>query len=705
MAEPVPLKYRGFISYSHRDTTWAKWLQRGLEGFKIDKDLAGRETARGAIPESLRPIFRDREDFVAGDTLSEQTLEALDASQALIVICSPASAKSHYVNEEIRLFESRHPDRQIIPLIIDGTPDDPEDECFPSALKFKVSASGEITTESDQPLGADVRDEGDGKDLALAKVIAGLLGLSSDDVFRRAERERRATLRRKRGIQISIGVLAFLLVAAGVGWSKQDYLKDRYHWLAFMGPRVLTSDEERVLRPKDEFTECARGCPAMVVIPSGAFVMGSAREKEFEDPPHQVAIDKPFAVSKFEITFDDWNACVNYGDCSRRLSDGRRGHGQQPVATVEWTDAKRYAAWLSRMTGKTYRLLSEAEWEYAARAGTQSAYPWGDEVGNGNANCTDCGSQFDFAAPTGSFAPNAFGLYDMNGNVSEWVEDVWHSNYKGAPSDGSARVAGFTLDDRVVRGGSFVETANEIHSASRRPSDPDNHSPFYGFRIARTLSTELGSSSVATSNRRVERGTSLNFAGVYRLTGTHPTGTYSGILAILDAGFEVALTRWTENGRAHGTAQVVGEKLVAYWSKAGPVTYSFDANGMLEGKWPDGQTTEMAHPQAFAAPKPVVLREGSYNVEGRYPSGDAYAGTVTISEQPGPYSHLAYHLSWKIGQSSYQGDGEFFGNILIVEWGASTPAVYALEKNGRLSGLYGGGRGSETVDLNLPGAR
>jgi hypothetical protein len=172
------------------------------------------------------------------------------------------------------------------------------------------------------------------------------------------------------------------------------------------------------------------------------------------------------------------------------------------------------------------------------------------------------------------------------------------------------------------------------------------------------------------------------------------------MLTIIDAGLEVSLTRWTENGRAHATAQVVGEKLVAYWSKAGPMTYSFSDTGMLEGKWPDGHTTEMAKPQAFAAPKPVVLREGSYNVEGRYPSGDAYAGTVTISEQPGPYSHLAYHLSWKVGQSSYEGDGKFFGNILIVEWGASTPAVYALDENGRLSGLYGLGRGTETIDLN-----
>jgi hypothetical protein len=160
MAEPTALKYRAFISYSHADTSWAKWLHRGLEGFRIDKDLVGRETAMGAIPNTLSPIFRDRDDFVAGDTLSEQTPEALDASQALVVICSPASAKSHYVNEELRLFKSRHADRQVIPLIVGGTPDSPQDECFPLALKFKVSPEGEITTIPDEPLGADIRNEG-----------------------------------------------------------------------------------------------------------------------------------------------------------------------------------------------------------------------------------------------------------------------------------------------------------------------------------------------------------------------------------------------------------------------------------------------------------------------------------------------------------------------------------------------------------------
>jgi hypothetical protein len=131
MAETVAYKFRAFISYSHADTCWAKWLHRALEGFRIDKDLVGRETATGTIPKSLRPIFRDRDDFTAGHTLTDQTLAALNASHALIVICSPSAAKSEYVTEEIRLFKSRHPDRPVIPLIVDGKPGDTELECFP----------------------------------------------------------------------------------------------------------------------------------------------------------------------------------------------------------------------------------------------------------------------------------------------------------------------------------------------------------------------------------------------------------------------------------------------------------------------------------------------------------------------------------------------------------------------------------------------
>jgi tetratricopeptide (TPR) repeat protein len=204
MAASVPFKYRAFLSYSHRDTGAAKRLHGRLEGFRIDKDLVGRETPMGPIPKQLRPIFRDRHDFDAGRTLAAQTVAALDNSAALILIASPAAAKSNPVNEEVGLFALRHPNRPLIPLIIEGEPGHPDRECFPPALSPE-------TGNGDGVLAADLRDSGDGRELALAKVIARLIGLSPDEVFRRAERERR---RRSRIRNSVIGILALLVIAA-----------------------------------------------------------------------------------------------------------------------------------------------------------------------------------------------------------------------------------------------------------------------------------------------------------------------------------------------------------------------------------------------------------------------------------------------------------------------------------------------------------
>src|SRR5215467_5265241 len=178
MAEASPLTYRAFLSYTHADIKVTARLHKRLEAFRIDRDLIGRDTPVGPIPKSLRPIFRDREDWAAGHTITELTLAALDASSALVVLCSPSSAKSRYVNEEVRLFKSRHPERLVIPVIIDGTPGDAERECFAPALKFVVDADGVITPTPAEVLAADVREEGDGVEMATVKVVAGLIGLS-----------------------------------------------------------------------------------------------------------------------------------------------------------------------------------------------------------------------------------------------------------------------------------------------------------------------------------------------------------------------------------------------------------------------------------------------------------------------------------------------------------------------------------------------
>jgi tetratricopeptide (TPR) repeat protein len=183
----VTIRYRAFLSYAHADGGWARWLHTRLERFSIDKDFVGRPSALGPVPEVLRPIFRDRDDFSGGHSLTDATIMALDGSAALIVLCSPIAASRPTVNEEVRLFRARHRDRPVIPVIIAGTwPNN-----FPPALRVELNADGSLSDHSVTILGPDLREAGDGKNLGLAKIVAGLTGLFPDDVFRRAERARR----------------------------------------------------------------------------------------------------------------------------------------------------------------------------------------------------------------------------------------------------------------------------------------------------------------------------------------------------------------------------------------------------------------------------------------------------------------------------------------------------------------------------------
>jgi len=249
---------------------------------------------------------------------------------------------------------------------------------------------------------------------------------------------------------------------------------------------------ERALKPKDTFKECDQ-CPEMVVVPAGSFTMGSPASEPGRDvdesPQHSVTIAKPFAVAKFELTFDEWDACVADGGCNAyKPGDQGWGRGRRPVINVSWDNATVYVAWLSRKTGKAYRLLTEAEWEYAARAGSTTAYYWGDKLGKGNANCNGCGSKWDNAqtSPVGSFAANAFGLYDMAGNVWQWVQDCYHDNYNSASPDGLA----WTSEDcsgRVVRGGSWISYPQLLRSAGRFRNTPNDRGNLLGFRVGRTL--------------------------------------------------------------------------------------------------------------------------------------------------------------------------------------------------------------------------
>jgi formylglycine-generating enzyme required for sulfatase activity len=254
----------------------------------------------------------------------------------------------------------------------------------------------------------------------------------------------------------------------------------------------LAPDQERALKPKDTFKECSN-CPQMTVVPAGSFIMGSpaseARHSSGEAPQHTVTITRQFAVGQFELTFDEWDACVADGGCNGyKPFDEGWGRDRRPVINVSWNDARGYVAWLSNKTGRTYRLLTEAEYEYAARAGTQTVYPWGNDIGRGNANCFRCGSQWDRkqTAPVGSFPANFFGLYDMVGNVYAWTEDCNHDSYNGAPADGSAWTSG-NCGNRVVRGGSWDGDPENLRSAFRSWIATDGRFNGLGLRVGRTL--------------------------------------------------------------------------------------------------------------------------------------------------------------------------------------------------------------------------
>ncbi len=243
----------------------------------------------------------------------------------------------------------------------------------------------------------------------------------------------------------------------------------------------------------DVFKDCAE-CPEMVVVPAGQYTMGSPAGEEGRDsdegPQHEVRIARPIAVGKYEVTFAEWDACVSGGGCGGyRPGDEGWGRGRRPVVEVSWEDAKAYVRWLSEQTGEAYRLLSEAEWEYAARGVTSTRYYWGDGIGRNRANCGGCGSRWDneTTAPVGSFGPNGYGLHDMHGNVWEWVEDCWHENYIGAPTDGSAWTTGENCGERVLRGGSWLDHPILLRSASRFRNVAGARYIFYGFRVARTL--------------------------------------------------------------------------------------------------------------------------------------------------------------------------------------------------------------------------
>jgi formylglycine-generating enzyme required for sulfatase activity len=248
---------------------------------------------------------------------------------------------------------------------------------------------------------------------------------------------------------------------------------------------LVVAQKDTSTEPGEIFRDC-RDCPELVVVPGGDFVMGSS-DTPYEKPEHTIAIKRPFAIGRREVTFSEWDQCADAGGCKYKPDDHGWGRGNLPAINVSWDDAKLFVAWLSQKTGQKYRLPSEAEWEYAARAGTKTPFWWGKDIGTGHAQCDTCaGPTTKQIVAAGSFRPNGFGLYDTAGNAAEWVEDCWNDNYRNAPKDAAAWTTG-DCRLRVLRGGNFTSKAPEVRSSARFRYDEDVRYYANGFRIVREL--------------------------------------------------------------------------------------------------------------------------------------------------------------------------------------------------------------------------
>jgi formylglycine-generating enzyme required for sulfatase activity len=228
-------------------------------------------------------------------------------------------------------------------------------------------------------------------------------------------------------------------------------------------------------------------CPLLIAVTPGNFMMGNDTDDPSEKPVHRVTIGHGYALSKYAVTVAQWNACANAGGCPR-LSSENNSAPNAPVRDLSWDDAQQYIKWLTKVSGKPYRLPTEAEWEYAARGGSATRYWWGNDMRKGTANCKDCGPPWHIEAPddVGSFPANPYGFYDMAGGVWEWVSDCWHNTYKNAPVDGSAWDEP-NCETRVIRGGSWRDGAGYMLSATRFKYDSSVRYNANGFRVARDL--------------------------------------------------------------------------------------------------------------------------------------------------------------------------------------------------------------------------
>jgi formylglycine-generating enzyme required for sulfatase activity len=448
-----------------------------------DEGRAGELAA--ALKQQGYTVFWDRQ-IPIGQTWHSFIGEALRSAKCVVVAWSDHSIKSDWVIEEANYGKNR---RILMPVLID--------------IAEPPLGFGSIQA-------ADLRDWKPGhRSQAFTDLLSGIARIMGPPSTAPPEPGPGASIRQpeervlrtqsygryRSWILAGSAVLAILTGGAAYWWVQtQGRVDELSTQKATPSPVPSTPDAPSA----EEFRDCG-DCPLMTALRAGPFMMGSTEaERQWainqgaprvrvkaEKPQRLVRIAEQFAVSKYEVNFEEWDACLAGDGCSGYAPDDEDwGRGRRPVVNVSWEDAMKYVEWLSEKTGKPYRLLSEAEWEYAARAGTKTRYSWGEDITPENANY---GGNVDRTTEVGSYAPNPWGLYDMHGNVWEWVEDCWNDNYEGAPVDGGAWTNG-DCKRRVLRGGSWYGEPENLRSAYRFEALTVNRSRNVGFRVARTLS-------------------------------------------------------------------------------------------------------------------------------------------------------------------------------------------------------------------------
>jgi formylglycine-generating enzyme required for sulfatase activity len=436
-----------FVSYARSDRARVEAIATALasEGFSVwwDREIQPGETFRGEIE------------------------KALSEAKCVIVVWSKDSVKRNWVIEEAQEGLDRG---VLVPVLVDDVVGD-----LPRGFK-SVQA-------------ADLTQWRGGREDANWQVVRSRIARLAQPTGEPVSTARRFAFGNRQ--LIALGLLTLCALTAASFYAASQY-----------ADRSTTSELANL--PSNGFMDCDR-CPQMIVIPAGSFVMGSppAEQGRFENeaPQRKVSFAKPLAVGRFEVTFDEWDACVEAGSCPS-ADDLGWGKARLPVINVSWTDVQSYLVWLRRVTGKDYRLLTEAEWEYAARAGSASRYGFGDResdlctYGNGadqtvksnrsGWSVSSCSDSFERTSPVGSFKPNQFGLYDMHGNVWEWVEDCFVESYSHAKVDGRASTSG-DCSVRALRGGAWFSSPSVLRSASRGKATVNTRSFGYGLRVAREL--------------------------------------------------------------------------------------------------------------------------------------------------------------------------------------------------------------------------